>query len=116
MVTLQHAFFILLGLLLLHDLAIFALKMATSIPFRKAHKRTKLWHVLESTNVPDTFLDWDDDEEDEVEIEKTPEDYRSRWWSVLYETIGMIGLQMISNLLLLGPVFVTSRLRSWSRF
>merc|ERR1712107_593132 len=39
---------------------------------------------------------------------KTPEDYRSRWWSVLYETIGMIGLQMISNLLLLGPVFVTT--------
>merc|ERR1711963_417219 len=36
------------------------------------------------------------------------EDYRSRWWSVLYETIGMIGLQMISNLLLLGPVFVTT--------
>merc|ERR1719410_558938 len=108
LVTLQQAFFIFLGLLFFHDLAIFALKMATSIPFKNARKRTKLWHVLESTNVPDTFLDWDDDEEDEVEIEKTPEDYRSRWWSVLYETIGMIGLQMISNLLLLGPAFVTT--------
>merc|ERR1719471_2140693 len=107
-VTLQHAFFIFLGLLALHDLTIFALKMATSIPFGNALKRTKLWHVLESTNVPDTFMDWDDDEEDEVEIEKTPEDYRSRWWSVLYETTGMIGLQMISNLLLLGPLFVTT--------
>ena len=111
MVTLQHAFFIFLGLLILHNLAIFALNMATSIPFRKARWQTKLLHLLESTNVPDTFMDWDDDEEDEVEIEKTPEDYRSRWWSVLYETIGMIGLQMISNLLLLVPVFVTSRLR-----
>merc|ERR1719270_822674 len=47
-------------------------------------------------------------EEGEVEIEKTPEDYRSRWWSVLCETTGMIGLQMISNFLLLVPVFVTT--------
>merc|ERR1719350_1066072 len=64
MVTLQHAFFVFLGLLVLHDLAIFALKMATSIPFRKARWQTKLLHLLESTNVPDTFMDWDDDEEE----------------------------------------------------
>ena len=69
--------------------------------------KTKLLHLLESTNVPDTFLDWDDDTKDEVEMEKTPEEYRSRWKSVLYETVGMIGLQMISNLLFLVPVFVT---------
>ena len=82
--------------------------MATSIPFRKARWQTKLLHLLESTNVPDTFMDWDDDEEDEVEIEKTVEEYRSRWKSVLTETMGMIGLQMISNLLMLVPIFVTS--------
>ena len=81
--------------------------MATSIPFRNARKRTKLWHVLESTNVPDTFMDWDADMKDEEEIEKTPEEYRSRWKSVLYETVGMIGLQMLSNLLMLLPVLVT---------
>jgi len=108
MVTLQHAFFIFLGLLVLHDLAIFALKMATSIPFRKACWQTKLLHLLESTNVPDTFMDWDDDDEDEVEIEKTPEEYRIRWKSVLNETVGMIGLQMLSNLLMLVPIFVTT--------
>merc|ERR1719507_762437 len=106
--TLQHAFFIFLGLLVLHDLAIFALKMATSIPFRKARWQTKLLHLLESTNVPDTFMDWDDDEEDEVEMEKTPEEYRIRWKSVLNETVGMIGLQMLSNLLMLVPIFVTT--------
>ena len=50
-VTLQHAFFIFLGLLLLHDLAIFALKMTTSIPFRKASLQTKLLHLLESTRL-----------------------------------------------------------------
>ena len=107
MVTLQHAFFIFIGLLVLHDLAIFVLKMVTSIPFRKAGWKTKFLHLLESTNVPDTFMDWDADMKDEEEIEKTPEEYRSRWKSVLYETVGMIGLQMLSNLLLLLPVFVT---------
>lgn len=107
MVTLQHAFFIFLGLLVLHDLAIFVLKMATSIPFNKARWQTKLLHLLESTNVPDTFMDWDEDE-DEVEIEKTPEEYRIRWTSVLNETVGMIGLQMLSNLLMLVPICVTS--------
>ena len=38
---------------------------------------------------------------------KTPE-YRIRWKSVLKETVGMIGLQMLSNLLMLVPIFVTS--------
>merc|ERR550517_811453 len=108
LVTLQQAFFIFLGLLALHDLAIFAFKMATSIPFRKARWQTKLLHLLESTNVPDTFMDWDDNEEEEVEIKKTAEEYRSRWKSVLTETVGMVGLQMLSNLLMLGPIFVTT--------
>ena len=136
-VTLQHAFFIFLGLLVLHNLTIFVLKMVTSIPFRKARWETKLLHLLESTNVPDTFMDWEDNEEDEVEreknfkdkdrnkngddvgvkkttkveIEKTIEEYRSCWKSVLIETVGMIGLQMLSNLLMLVPIFVTSRLQ-----
>ena len=112
MVTLQQAFCIFLSLLVLHDLAIFALKLATSIPFRKACWKTKLLHLLESTNVPDTFIDWDDDEEDEVEIQKTVKEYQSRWKSVLNETVGMIGLQMLSNLLMLVPIFVTSEYTS----
>ena len=40
---------------------------------------------------------------------KTPEEYQSRWRSVLIETLGMIGLQMLSNLLFLVPVFVTGK-------
>ena len=53
-------------------------------------------------------MEWDDGEEDEVEIEKTAEDYQIRRKSILNETVGMIGLQMLSNLLMLGPIFVTS--------
>ena len=56
-------------------------------------------------------MEWDDDEEDEVEIEKTAEDYQIRWKSILNETVGMILLQMLSNLLMLGPIYVTSEFK-----
>ena len=62
---------------------------------------------MESTNVPDTYMDWDDEDEDEVRSELKPEDYRIRWRSVLQETVGMIGLQMLSNLTMLVPIFIT---------
>jgi len=107
-VTLQHAFLIFLGLLFLHTLAIFALKMVTSIPFKKARWQTKLLHLLESTNVPDTYMDWDDGKQDELGTENSPEECRIRWKSVLNETAGMIGVQMLCNLLMLLPIFVTT--------
>ena len=110
LVTLQHAFFIFLGLLVLHNLAIFALKMATSVSFRRARWQTKLLHLMESTNVPDTYMDWDDEDEDAVGRKLKPEDYRIRWRSVLQETVGMIGLQMFSNLTMLIPIFITGEL------
>ena len=54
--------------------------------------------------MPDTFLDWDEDGE---EVKKTPEEYKSRWKSVLKETTGMIVLQLLSNVLMLVPILVT---------
>ena len=74
--------------------------MVTSIPFKKARWQTKLLHLLESTNVPDTYMDWDDGKQDELGTEITPEECRIRWKSVLNETAGMIGMQMVSNLLI----------------
>ena len=60
--------------------------------------------------MPDTYMDWDDEDEDEVGSELKPEDYRIRWRSVLQETVGMIGLQMFSNLTMLIPIFITGEL------
>ena len=106
--------------------------MGTSIPFRNARWQTKFLHLLESINVPDTFRDWDEEEEVErgtkknddnmekvgktveTEILKTPEEYRTCWRSVLIETVGMVGLQMLSNLLFLVPIFVTGKFNSLS--
>ena len=82
--------------------------MATSAPFRNARWQTKVLHLLESTNVPDTFLDWDEDGE---EVKKTPEEYKSRWKSVLKETTGMIVLQLLSNMLV--PILVTGEIHDF---
>ena len=50
--------------------------------------------------------DFDVDGKSEGE-ERTPEDYRVAYNSVLKETLWMTSLQMVSNLLLLVPLLVT---------
>ena len=91
----------------------------------------KIGHVVESLHVPDVYKDFDVDvnpEEENVTIslyiytnpnsnetsrfvypkkERTPEDYRKSYNSVLKETLWMTFLQMVSNLLLLVPLHVT---------
>ena len=73
--------------------------------FKSAGWLTKIGHVVESLHVPDVFRDFDVDMNPEEE--RTPEDYRMAYNSVLKETLWMTSLQAISNILLLVPLFVT---------
>ena len=131
LVTLKAAFFFFLGILLFHGIVILILKMNVSSHFESASWLNKIGHVVESLNVPDVYKDFDVDmnpEEDNVTIslfvytspnnnetsrfvdpkeERTPEDYRKSYNSVLKETLWMTSLQAVSNLLLLVPVLVT---------
>merc|ERR1719341_2310585 len=106
LVTLQAAFFIFLGILLLHGIAILILKMKVSSHFKSAGWLNKIGHVVESLHVPDVYKDFDVDVNPEEE--RTPEDYRKSYDSVLKETLWMTSLQMLSNLLLLVPLLVTA--------
>ncbi len=105
LVTLQAAFFIFLGVLLLHGIAILILKMSVSIHFQSTSWLNKLGHVVESLHVPDVYKDFDVDMNPEEE--RSPEDYRKSYNSVLKETLWMSSLQTVSNLLLLVPLLVT---------
>ena len=131
LVTLKAAFFLFLGILLLHGIAILILKNNVSSHFESAGWLNKIGHVVESLHVPDVYKDFDVDvnpEEESVTIslyihtnpssnetsrfvnpkkERTPEDYRIAYKSVLNETLWMTFLQMVSNLLLLVPLHVT---------
>ena len=57
LVTLQAAFFIFVGLILLHGAAIFTLKMNVSSHFKEAGWLNKIGHVVESLHVPDVYKD-----------------------------------------------------------
>ena len=104
LVTLKTAFFIFLGLLLFQAIAIFTVKMIVSSHFKETSWFNKIGHVVESLNVPDVYKDFDIDLDPEEE--KTPEAYKEAYNSVLKETLWMTSLQMVSNLILLVPLFV----------
>merc|ERR1719458_404933 len=106
LVTLQQAFFFFLGILLLHGIAILILKINVSSHFESASWLNKTGHVVESLHVPDVYKDFDVDVNPEEE--RTPEDHRKSYDSVLKETLWMTSLQMLSNLLLLVPLHVTA--------
>jgi len=106
LVTLQAAFFIFLGMLLFHGIAILILKMNVSSHFKSAGWLNKMGHVIESLHVPDVYKDFDVDMN--LEEERTPEDFRKSYNAVLKETLWMTSLQAVSNLLLLVPLLVTA--------
>ena len=103
--TLQSAFFIFLGVILFHGIAIFALKMAVSSHFKSTSWLNKFGHVVESLHLPHAFKDFD------LVEEGSPEDYRLAYNSVLKETLWMTSLQAVSNLLLLVPLLVTGDIK-----
>ena len=80
--------------------------MNVSTHFKEAGWLNKIGHVVESLHVPDVYKDFDAGGKVK-EKERTPEDYKVAYNSVLKETLWMTSLQMVSNLLLLGPLLAT---------
>ena len=107
-VTLQAAFFIFIGLILLHGAAILILKMSVSNHFKEAGWLNKIGHVVESIHVPGVYKDFDVDLN--PDRERTLLDFKTSHGLVLKETLWMIFLQMVSNVLLLVPLLVTGGL------
>ena len=79
--------------------------MSYLVHFKSASWLNKIGHVVESLHVPDVYKDFDFDSDPKEE--RTPEDYRKSFDSVLKETLWMTSLQAVSNLLLLVPLLVT---------
>ena len=68
-----------------------------STKFQKAHIWTKLQHTIEMAMVPDAFGEWDSLEDNDIKLS---------WMKHLKETAWMIFLHLISNIILLTPVFI----------
>ena len=61
----------------------------------------KLQHVVESLNLPEVNNDWD------VDNTLSIEEHKGLWKKILSEMMLMVGLQYLTNLMLLIPFFVT---------
>ena len=63
----------------------------------------KLQHVVESLNLPEVNNDWD------VDNTLSIEEHKGLWKEILSEMMLMVGLQYLTNLMLLIPFFVTGK-------
>ena len=101
-IKLGHAFGVFVGLILLQMLVMFFVKKKMSPRFRASNWLTMLKHLFESVNRPDYFVDWDRGGGNVAE-------HNRRWQMVLAETSAMVGIHFVFNLLLIVPLWVTSR-------
>ena len=77
------------------------IKCCINEEFEKASLWEKLQHILESMNLPEAYGDWDTNNELDVD------GHFQKWWMVLVEMYLMVLLQLVSNLTLLVPFFIT---------
>ena len=104
---LRDASVVFVGLLIFQSLLVLLIKMRLSPHFKAAKWTSKLQHLMIANVFPDSFKDWEYDE-DEVE-EKTVDDYKRSRCAVTKEITSMIFLQFMINLAFMTPLFITSK-------
>ena len=88
-------------MMIMYGLILIAIKYCLSNDFRSASLLEKFKHIVQALNVPEAFGDWDDDHDLDVA------GHLNKWWKVLIETLVMTFAQLISNLILLVPIWIT---------
>ena len=86
---------------ILYGLLLLAIKNRLNKRFYEASKMDKLQHVVESLNLPEVNNDWD------VDNTLSIEEHKGLWKEILSEMMLMVGLQYLTNMMLLIPFFVT---------
>ena len=102
-IKIGQAFGVFIGLLLLQMFVMFFVKNKMSPRFRSAHWQTKVKHILESVNRTDYFVDWERGNGNEAQL-------KQRWKEVIGETSAMVVINFLFNLLLLVPLWFTSKM------
>jgi hypothetical protein len=100
-IPLGTAFIIFGTMMIMYGLILIAIKYCLSNDFRSATLLEKFKHIVQALNVPEAFGDWDDDHDLDVA------GHLNKWWKVLVEMLVMTFAQLISNLILLVPIWVT---------
>ena len=88
-------------MIILNGLILTIVKYSWNNDFRPATFWAKLQHIVEVLNIPEAFNDWDDDYDLDIAC------HLNKWWKVLVEMLVMVFAQLIFNLILLVPIWVT---------
>jgi hypothetical protein len=108
-ITLKTAYILFGAFFILYALLLVLIKTKISDRFARASWGEKLQHLIDVINVPDPFRDWDSEENLEVRFHSYPD---KLWKNTLIEMFVMIGLQLLTNLLLLTPFFIAGTIHS----
>merc|ERR1719431_2173673 len=105
LVYLQTAFGLFIALLVIHGIVNCIVKSTLSKKFKGASWSSKTQHCIEMLSIPEVYSDFDDD--DGLE-ELSPKDFEKAWRDCFSEILTSIFLNLVSNMLMLVPIFVTA--------
>ena len=105
-ITLKTAYILFGAFFVVYALLLLLIKTKISDRFASASWGEKLQHLIDVVNVPDPYKDWDSEENLEIRMQA------KLWKSTLIEMFVMIGLQLLTNLLLLTPFWIAGTFQS----
>ena len=85
---------------LLYGLVLILIKNCLNESFKAASIGEKLQHIIEAINIPEAYGDWDTNNSISIE------GHKKLWRKILLEMIIMVGLQFLTNMVLLITFFV----------
>ena len=88
---------------LLYGIFLTLIKNYINKNFAMASLGKKLQHIIEAVNMPEAFGDWDSDNS------LTIKGHKELWNKILAEMMIMVGLQCLTNMILLTPLLITGR-------
>ena len=103
-ISFGQAYGLFLGFYVIYGLTLTWIKNCMNNDFKKSPMGEKIQHILMTLHCPEAYGDWDTDHDLDVA------GHLKKWKSILTESLVMILMQCLSNLLLLVPLFVTGKL------
>ena len=102
-ISLGQAYGLFVGFYVIYGLILTWIKNCMNNDFKKSPMGEKIQHILMTLHCPEAFGDWDSDHDLDVA------GHLKKWKSILKESLVMILMQCLSNLILLVPLFVTGK-------
>ena len=100
-IPLQTAFFIFLAMYAFYAFILSIIKYWLNEDFQSASFGNILQHIIESLNFPEAYCDWDSDNDLDLN------GHYKKWKAVLFEMFLMVLLQLMTNIGLLVPIWIT---------